>query len=89
MSIVGNRPLPLYEAELLTTDEWTKRFNGPAGITGLWQVEARGRTSKMSPEERKNLDNKYVEIANSRFAFWKDIWIILRTIPAVFQKENV
>jgi lipopolysaccharide/colanic/teichoic acid biosynthesis glycosyltransferase len=89
MSIVGNRPLPLYEAELLTTDEWTSRFNGPAGITGLWQVEARGKSSKMSPEERKALDNKYVEIANSKFAFWKDIWIILRTIPAVFQKENV
>ena len=89
MSIVGNRPLPLYEAELLTTDDWTDRFNGPAGITGLWQVEARGKTSKMSPEERKQLDNKYVEIANSKFSFWKDIWIILRTIPAVFQKENV
>lgn len=89
MSIVGNRPLPLYEAELLTTDEWTDRFNGPAGITGLWQVEARGKTSKMSPEERKQLDNKYVEIANSKYSFWKDIWIILRTIPAVFQKENV
>jgi lipopolysaccharide/colanic/teichoic acid biosynthesis glycosyltransferase len=89
MSIVGNRPLPLYEAELLTTDDWTSRFNGPAGITGLWQVEARGRSSKMSPEERKGLDNKYVEIANSKYAFWKDIWIILRTIPAVFQKENV
>jgi lipopolysaccharide/colanic/teichoic acid biosynthesis glycosyltransferase len=89
MSIVGNRPLPLYEAELLTTDEWTDRFNGPAGITGLWQVEARGKSAKMSPEERKQLDNKYVKIAQSRFSFWKDIWIILRTIPAVFQKENV
>ncbi|QGY45699.1 response regulator [Maribellus comscasis] len=89
MSIVGNRPLPLYEAELLTTDEWTDRFNGPAGITGLWQVEARGKTSKMSPEERKQLDNKYVEIANSKFSFWKDIWIIIRTFRAVFQKENV
>ena len=89
MSIVGNRPLPLYEAEVLTTDDWTDRFNGPAGITGLWQVEARGKSSKMSTEERKQLDNKYVEIANSKFSFWKDIWIILRTIPAVFQKENV
>lgn len=89
MSIVGNRPLPLYEAELLTTDEWTDRFNGPAGITGLWQVEARGKTSKMSPEERKSLDNRYVKIANNRFSFWKDLWIILRTVPAVFQKENV
>ena len=89
MSIVGNRPLPMYEAELLTTDDWTDRFHGPAGITGLWQVEARGKSSKMSPEERKGLDNKYSEIARSPFSFWKDIWIILRTIPAVFQKENV
>jgi len=89
MSIVGNRPLPLYEAELLTTDEWIDRFNGPAGITGLWQVEARGKTAKMSPEKRKLLDNKYVEIANSRYSFWIDIWIILRTIPAMLQKENV
>ncbi len=89
MSIVGNRPLPVYEAELLTTDDWTDRFHGPAGITGLWQVEARGKSSKMSPEERKGLDNKYSEIAKSKYSFWKDIWIILRTIPAVFQKENV
>lgn len=89
MSIVGNRPLPMYEAELLTTDDWIDRFHGPAGITGLWQVEARGKSSKMSPEERKSLDNKYSEIANSSYSFWKDIWIILRTIPAVFQKENV
>ncbi len=89
MSIVGNRPLPMYEAELLTTDDWTDRFHGPAGITGLWQVEARGKSSKMSPEERKSLDNKYSEISKSKFSFWKDIWIILRTIPAVFQKENV
>lgn len=89
MSIVGNRPLPLYEAEMLTTDEWTERFNGPAGITGLWQVEARGRTSKMSPDERKQLDLKYVEYANSNFAFLIDMWIIIRTFKAVFQKENV
>ncbi|MEL6485170.1 MAG: sugar transferase, partial [Bacteroidota bacterium] len=89
MSIVGNRPLPLYEAEVLTTDEWTDRFNGPAGITGLWQVEARGRSSKMSPEERKQLDIKYVEYANSKNAFLIDLWIVLRTFRAVFQKENV
>jgi lipopolysaccharide/colanic/teichoic acid biosynthesis glycosyltransferase len=89
MSIVGNRPLPTYEAEVLTTNEWAERFHGPAGITGLWQVEARGKSSKMSTEERKGLDNKYSEIAKSKYSFWKDIWIILRTIPAVFQKENV
>lgn len=39
MSIVGNRPLPLYEAELLTSDAYIDRFMAPAGLTGLWQVE--------------------------------------------------
>ena len=42
MSVVGNRPLPLYEAELLTSDEYVQRFMGPAGLTGLWQVEQTG-----------------------------------------------
>ena len=58
MSIVGNRPLPLYEAELLTSDRWAERFNAPAGITGLWQVEKRG-SSEMSEEERKVYYNNY------------------------------
>ena len=58
MSIVGNRPLPLYEAELLTSDDWSERFLGPAGITGLWQVELRGKKGEMSEEERKALDNQ-------------------------------
>ncbi len=43
MSLVGNRPLPLYEAENLTTDNLAKRFMAPAGITGLWQVKKRGK----------------------------------------------
>lgn len=84
MSIVGNRPLPLYEAELLTSDGWSERFLGPAGITGLWQVYKRGR-SEMSEEERKGLDNQYAR----NNSFWLDIKIILMTIPALFQKENV
>ncbi len=85
MSIVGNRPLPLYEAEQLTSDDWSARFMGPAGITGLWQVELRGKKGVMSEEERKALDNKYAE----SYSFWGDIKLILRTIPALLQKENV
>jgi lipopolysaccharide/colanic/teichoic acid biosynthesis glycosyltransferase/CheY-like chemotaxis protein len=85
MSIVGNRPLPLYEAEMLTSDDWSERFMGPAGITGLWQVEKRGKKGAMSEEERKALDNQYART----YSFWGDIMLILRTIPAVFQKENV
>lgn len=85
MSIVGNRPLPMYEAELLTSDDWSLRFMGPAGITGLWQVELRGKKGVMSEDERKMLDNQY---AND-YSFWGDIKLILRTIPALFQKDNV
>jgi len=50
MSVVGNRPLPLYEAELLTGDEYIDRFMAPSGLTGLWQVEKRGGAGKMSAE---------------------------------------
>ena len=84
MSIVGNRPLPLYEAEQLTADGWAERFNAPAGLTGLWQVEKRGGGS-MSEDERKMLDIKYAR-ANG---FWYDVKLILRTVPALFQSENV
>jgi lipopolysaccharide/colanic/teichoic acid biosynthesis glycosyltransferase len=84
MSIVGNRPLPLYEAEKLTTDKYSLRFMAPAGITGLWQVEKRGK-GDMSEEERLMLDNAYAR----NHSFWKDIRLILRTIPALFQKESV
>lgn len=58
MSIVGNRPLPLYEAEKITTDQFAARFIAPAGITGLWQVSKRGK-SDMSEDERKALDIEY------------------------------
>lgn len=85
MSIVGNRPLPLYEAEKLTTDQFSLRFMAPAGITGLWQVTKRGKGGAMSEEERMELDNEYAK----NNSFWHDIIIILRTVPALFQKENV
>ena len=84
MSIVGNRPLPLYEAEKLTTDKYALRFRAPSGITGLWQVEKRGK-GDMSEEERLMLDNVYAE----NHSFTNDIRLILKTIPALFQKENV
>src|SRR5260221_4936464 len=50
MSLVGNRPLPLYEAATLTTDQCAQRFLAPAGILGLWQIKKRGRED-MSAEE--------------------------------------
>lgn len=84
MSIVGNRPLPLYEAEKLTTDKYALRFAAPAGITGLWQVEKRGK-GDMSEDERLMLDNMYAQ--NHSLA--NDLKLIWKTIPALLQKENV
>ena len=85
MSIVGNRPLPLYEAEKLTIDSSIDRFMAPAGLTGLWQVEERGRGGTMSAEERKQLDITYGQTYN----FMLDMKIILRTFKAFVQKGNV
>lgn len=90
MSIVGNRPLPVYEAELLTRGLMSKRFLAPAGITGLWQVELRGKGGIMSEEERMRLDNEYADhFIGDNYSFWYDLKLIFRTIPALFQKDTV
>ena len=90
MSIVGNRPLPVYEAEMLTADTLSKRFLAPAGITGLWQVELRGKGGVMSEEERMRLDNEYADhFKGDAYSFWYDMKLILRTIPALLQKDSV
>jgi lipopolysaccharide/colanic/teichoic acid biosynthesis glycosyltransferase len=90
MSIVGNRPLPVYEAELLTADDISKRFLAPPGITGLWQVELRGKGGQMSEEERMRLDNEYADhFKGNNYSFWYDLKLILRTIPALLQKGSV
>ena len=84
MSIVGNRPIPVYEAENLTCDDTIGRFLGPSGITGLWQVSAT-KDSAGSEDERKAYDVSYA----SNYNFIQDIKILARTFPAVFQKINV
>jgi len=90
MSIVGNRPLPVYEAELLTRGFLSKRFLAPAGITGLWQVELRGKGGVMSEDERMRLDNEYADhFIGDNYSFWYDLKLILRTVPALFQKDTV
>lgn len=85
MSVVGNRPLPLYEAERLTSDEYIERFMCPSGLTGLWQVEKRGGAGKLSPEQRKQLDIRYAREMSPLF----DLKLIIRTFTAFIQKENV
>ena len=86
MSLIGNRPLPLYEAEKLTTDKYIERFAGPGGLTGLWQVTKRGKGKKeMTEEERIELDIEYAR----NFSFKYDMKIFFMTFPALLQSENV
>lgn len=84
MSLVGNRPLPVYEAEQLTTDEAVERFSAPAGITGYWQVTDRGKKG-VSADSRKHLDVEYAR----RYSFFLDLWILVRTPMAALQSANV
>lgn len=84
MSVVGNRPLPLYEAETLTSNDCVERFCAPAGITGLWQVTKRGRP-EMTVRERVKLDIEYARRVSAAF----DFKILMATPKALFQRSNV
>ncbi len=85
MSLVGNRPLPLYEAEALTSDAWSARFLAPAGITGLWQISKR-RYPNMTAEERIQLDIAY---AQRKYSVLNDLKIAVKTFSTFVQKEDV
>lgn len=85
MSVVGNRPLPVGEANAITKSRWSRRFKAAAGLTGLWQVELRGKNGEMSEEERFELDNQYAE----NNSFWGDIKLILRTFKIFIQRGSV
>ncbi len=74
MSLVG--PRPVVPDELVRSRHGDAYVYATPGITGLWQVE--GRSSVGYPE-RCDYDNRYVE----QFSVWGDLWLLVRTIPAV------
>lgn len=83
MSLVGNRPLPIYEATTLTTNEFVERFMAPAGITGLWQIKKK-KFPNMTAEERVGLDITYAR----QYSFLFDLKIIAKTPGALFQRNH-
>ncbi|MFZ4545799.1 MAG: sugar transferase [Bacteroidales bacterium] len=83
MSIVGNRPLRLYEAEQLTTGDMSRRFLAPAGMTGLYQIELRNKDGNMSAAERIMLDIAYSDhFIGNNYSFWYDFNLLLRRFSA-------
>jgi lipopolysaccharide/colanic/teichoic acid biosynthesis glycosyltransferase len=77
MSLVGPRPLPLYEVEQFAKSEHRRRLSVKPGVTCLWQ--AGGRSSITSFEEWVRLDLQYID----NWSLGLDLKILLRTIPAV------
>jgi lipopolysaccharide/colanic/teichoic acid biosynthesis glycosyltransferase len=81
MSLVGPRPPIPYE--LANYDLWHKRrvFEVKPGITGLWQVQGRSRTTF---DDMVRLDLKY----SNSWSLWLDIKILLQTPRAVVTGEG-
>jgi lipopolysaccharide/colanic/teichoic acid biosynthesis glycosyltransferase len=75
MSLVGPRPCTPYEFELFQPRH-KRRCEAQPGLTGLWQVSGKNRTTF---EEQINLDLYYVE----HRSLWLDIKIIALTVPAI------
>jgi exopolysaccharide biosynthesis polyprenyl glycosylphosphotransferase len=75
MSLVGPRPLPLRDYELL--QDWHRaRYLVLPGMTGLWQISGR---AGLSFDDLVRLDFTYLE----NWSIWLDVTIIAKTIPAV------
>lgn len=75
MSLVGPRPVPIYEVETYTEDH-LRRLDVTPGLTGWWQVNLRGRGTL---DQMVELDREYI----TKRSLWMDIKILILTIPAV------
>ena len=77
MSIVGPRPLPVYETEAFPRIEHRRRLSVKPGLTCFWQIEDRGDNGDFDNMVAKDL--RYID----EWSLWLDFKLMLRTIPAV------
>jgi exopolysaccharide biosynthesis polyprenyl glycosylphosphotransferase len=77
ISLVGPRPLPLYEVEAFCEISHRRRLSVKPGITCEWQ--AGGRNKITSFEDWVEMDLRYID----NWSLWLDFQIMLKTIPAV------
>jgi lipopolysaccharide/colanic/teichoic acid biosynthesis glycosyltransferase len=80
MSLVGPRPSIPYEVDLYAPHH-LERFAVPAGMTGLWQVEARAHSTFA---EALDLDVAYVR----GWSLGLDLRLLLRTPLLMFRKRE-
>ncbi|MEO8351953.1 MAG: sugar transferase, partial [Chthoniobacteraceae bacterium] len=77
MSLVGPRPLPIYEVEKFETPSQRRRLSMKPGLTCLWQVT--GRNEIKSFDRWVALDLEYID----NWSLWLDLQILIRTVPVV------
>lgn len=77
MSLVGPRPLPLYETANFGDMSQRRRMSMRPGLTCLWQVQGRSKINDFNDWVR--LDLEYID----RWSLWLDLEILLRTVPVV------
>ncbi|HEY9817657.1 MAG TPA: sugar transferase [Candidatus Obscuribacterales bacterium] len=77
MSLVGPRPLPLYEVEAFSKHTHRRRLSVKPGITCEWQIA--GRNDIQEFEDWVQLDLRYID----NWSLWNDLIILLKTVPAV------
>src|SRR5438874_1465510 len=77
MSLVGPRPLPLYEVEKFEDTAQRRRLSVKPGLTCLWQISGRNQVRDFRDWVKLDLD--YID----RWSLGLDFKILLRTIPAV------
>lgn len=77
MSLVGPRPLPLYEVEKFQHTSQRRRLSVKPGLTCLWQISGRNKVKNFSDWVR--LDLEYID----GWSLGLDLKILLRTIPAI------
>lgn len=80
MSLVGPRPMPVWEVEMYPP-EFDERFAVRPGITGLWQVSGR---STIGTLDMLRLDVCYVR----ERSLLGDAAILARTVPAVLRGDG-
>jgi len=78
MSLVGPRPLPVYEVEKFENTAQRRRLSVKPGLTCLWQISGRNQVKDFRDWVKLDLD--YID----RWSLGLDLKILLRTIPAVF-----
>lgn len=80
MSLIGPRPCIPYEARQFLTWQ-NRRFDTLPGLTGLWQVNGKNRTTF---NEMMRLDISYTK----KRSFWLDLKILIKTLPAIIKEAT-